>query len=113
MKKSSFNGLLKSLGEASEFARGPSSPGFKVHVPSNVDVAEIRAATGLSQSDFSDQIGVSVATLRNWEQRRRTPEGPARVLLALLAKNPKIVQRLLGKAARGQFSLETLMSHPI
>jgi putative transcriptional regulator len=99
MKKSSFDGLLKSLGEAKEFARKPSSSGFKVHVPSDVDVAEIRAATGLSQSDFSDQIGVSVATLRNWEQRRRTPEGPARVLLALLAKNPKIVQRLLGCAA--------------
>jgi putative transcriptional regulator len=99
MKKSGFDGLLKSLGEAQEFARNPSSVGFKVHIPDEVNVAEIRAATGLSQTDFSDQIGVSVATLRNWEQRRRAPEGPARVLLALLAKNPKIVQRLLGRAA--------------
>ena len=70
-----------------------------VHVPRDVDVAAVRAATGLSQVEFSSQIGVSAATLRNWEQKRRTPEGPARVLLALLARDPNIVKRILKSAA--------------
>jgi putative transcriptional regulator len=51
------------------------------------------------QTAFAKQIGVSVATLRNWEQGRRRPDGPARVLLALLAKDPDIVRRTLAEAA--------------
>lgn len=61
-----------------------------------IDVQGIRQRTGLSQPDFAQSIGVSVATLRNWEQRHRTPTGPARVLLRLLDRNPKIVEEMLG-----------------
>jgi putative transcriptional regulator len=46
---------------------------------------------GATQQSFSDAIGVPVKTLRNWEQRRRTPTGPARVLLSLIARDPWIV----------------------
>lgn len=99
MKDNDFDGLVKSLGEARDFARGRKVKGFKVHVPADVDVATIRKATGLSQAAFSSEIGVSPATLRNWEQKRRAPEGPARVLLALLAKDPTIVRRTLKPAA--------------
>lgn len=59
------------------------------------DVPAIRARTGLSQADFAKSIGVKRATLLNWEQKRRTPEGPARVLLALIEKDPGLVQRVL------------------
>jgi putative transcriptional regulator len=59
------------------------------------DVPAIRARTGLSQADFAKSIGVKRATLLNWEQKRRTPDGPARVLLALIEKDPSIVQRVL------------------
>ncbi|NJM84480.1 MAG: helix-turn-helix domain-containing protein [Tabrizicola sp.] len=59
------------------------------------DVRSIRARTGLSQAAFARSIGVKPATLRNWEQKRREPDGPARVLLALIARDPGIVQRLL------------------
>jgi putative transcriptional regulator len=61
-----------------------------------IDVQKIRKRTGLSQPDFAKSIGVSVATLRNWEQGHRTPTGPARVLLKLLERNPRIVEQTLG-----------------
>lgn len=80
-------------------ARGEHVPGLRVHFPSGGDVAAIRKRTGLSQTAFARQIGVPVATLRNWEQGRRCPDGPARVLLALLGKDPAIVARTLSQAA--------------
>jgi DNA-binding transcriptional regulator YiaG len=60
-----------------------------------IDVQAIRKRTGLSQPDFAKSIGVPVATLRNWEQRHRTPTGPARVLLRLIDRNPRIVEDTL------------------
>jgi putative transcriptional regulator len=99
MSEDDFNGLIASLEEARSYARGEVVAGMKVHVPAQIDAGAIRNTTGLSQSAFAAQIGVSPATLRNWEQKRRTPEGPARVLLALLAKDPMIVARILKDAA--------------
>lgn len=66
-------------------------------LPTDVDVAAIRARTGLSQLAFAKRVGVPVATLRNWKQGHRKPQGPARVLLALLDRNPRIVEETLGR----------------
>ena len=99
MKAKEFDGLMRGLAEARAYARDEKVPGLNIHVPAAVDVAAIRRNVGLSQSEFARRIGVSIATLRNWEQGRRTPEGPARVLLALLARNPRIVEETLGDAA--------------
>lgn len=52
-------------------------------------VAETRARVGLSQSDFARLLGVSIRTLQEWEQGRRTPSGPARMLLTIAHKNPR------------------------
>ena len=60
----------------------------------SVDVTAIRQRTGLSQSAFAASIGVPEGTLVNWEQGRRQPSGPAKVLLALLAKKPNLVMQL-------------------
>ena len=95
MDDDDFKGLLASLDEAKRFARGETVVGMKVHIAKQIDAGAIRVATGLSQTAFAAQIGVSPATLRNWEQKRRAPEGPARVLLSLLAKDPMIVTRML------------------
>ena len=57
-------------------------------------VASIRARTNLSQSQFAQLIGVSVRTLQEWEQGRRTPSGPARTLLELAHRNPKALLEL-------------------
>jgi DNA-binding transcriptional regulator YiaG len=60
----------------------------------SVDVTAIRQRTGLSQRDFAARIGLPEGTLVNWEQGRRQPSGPAKVLLALLAKKPNLVMEL-------------------
>jgi DNA-binding transcriptional regulator YiaG len=61
----------------------------------SVDARAIRLGTpggiGATQQAFADLIGVAVATLRNWEQGRRDPTGPARVLLAMMARDPWLV----------------------
>ena len=88
--------IMQGLRKAAAHARGEKVPGLKLHVPRKVDVSAIRQRTGLSQAAFSRRIGVSTGTLRNWEQGRRSPDGPARVLLAMLARNPRIVEEMLG-----------------
>lgn len=92
---SSADRILTGLQEALGHAKGEDVPDLVVHVPTIVDVASVRRRTGLSQDAFSRRIGVSPATLRNWEQGRRSPEGPARVLLAMLDRNPRIVEETL------------------
>ncbi|MGF9763824.1 helix-turn-helix domain-containing protein [Microvirga sp. 0TCS3.31] len=67
-----------------------------MRLPSAIDVAAIRQKTGLSQTAFALRIDVQVGTIRNWEQGRRSPQGPARILLALLDRNPRIVEETLG-----------------
>jgi putative transcriptional regulator len=67
-----------------------------LELPDRIDVVAIRKRTGLSQPAFANSIGVPVATLRNWERGHRTPQGPAKVLLALLERNPRIVEEILG-----------------
>jgi putative transcriptional regulator len=60
-----------------------------------VDVKAVRQRLGKSQAEFARMIGVSVATLQNWEQGRRRPEGPARALLKVAAANPEAVAAAL------------------
>jgi putative transcriptional regulator len=78
-------------------------------VPS-VNVAAIRAKTGMSQSAFAASIGVPEGTLVNWEQGRRTPTGPAQVLLAIIAKKPSLVQELFAKRHLNQKQRENRRS---
>src|SRR5690349_13422600 len=73
----------------------PEDPIPDLKLPDRLDVAAIRRKAGLSQAAFATRIGVPVATIRNWEQGRRSPDGPARVLLALLDRNPRIVEETL------------------
>ena len=99
MKEEDFNALVESMEQAIAWARGEDVPGLRIHFAPHEDVAAIRKSAGLTQAAFARQIGVPVATLRNWEQGRRRPDGPARVLLAMLAKDPGIVARTLADAA--------------
>ncbi|MBS2025078.1 MAG: helix-turn-helix domain-containing protein [Deltaproteobacteria bacterium] len=63
------------------------------------DIATLRRFVGLSQQDFAKALGISVHTLRNWEQGRRSPEGPAVALLRIAARHPRIVRENLRKGA--------------
>jgi len=88
--------IMQGLNEAIAYTKGKNI-GAKIHnveVPS-VDVAAIRARTGLSQSAFARSIGVAKGTLLNWEHGRRRPTGPAQVLLAMIEKKPSLVAELL------------------
>ena len=66
---------------------------------SGEDVVALRRFVGLTQVDFARAMGISVHTLRNWEQGRRRPEGPAIALLRIAARHPRIIRENLESAA--------------
>lgn len=95
--------IMRGLEEALDMAKGNDVGAMTHHVRvPRVDVTRIRAKTGLSQAEFSRTIGVAKGTLVNWEQGRRTPTGPAMVLLAMLNKNPSLVSQILSSDRQGQ-----------
>ena len=85
-----FNELVQSVREGGAVLRGDKKPArsFSIEEP---DVAAIRSEYGLSQDQFAALLGISVRTLQNWEQGRRTPHGPAKVLLRVAARHPEAV----------------------
>lgn len=66
---------------------------------SGEDVAALRRFVGLTQDSFAKAVGISVHTLRNWEQGRRRPEGPALALLRIAARHPRIIRENIESAA--------------
>ncbi|MFC5848375.1 helix-turn-helix domain-containing protein [Deinococcus petrolearius] len=54
-------------------------------------IKQVRSQVGLSQAAFAKAVGISVGTLRNWEQGRRSPDKPAVVLLNVLERRPEII----------------------
>jgi putative transcriptional regulator len=94
MKDDDFSMLVESIKEAGKIQRGQqnASRRFEMNAP---DIRAIREHSHKSQADFAYMIGVSVATLRNWEQGRRRPEGPALALLKIVSKNPEYVEQVL------------------
>ncbi|WP_459742001.1 helix-turn-helix domain-containing protein [Pseudomonas sp. 3A(2025)] len=80
MEKNLFDRLVESMTQMDEIDRGERQPSREFHIDA-LQVKKIRQATGLSQVMFAKRIDVAVGTLRNWEQGRREPEGPARALL--------------------------------
>lgn len=94
MDKKMFDELLKSVQEMDQIAKGKKKPSraFSADEP---QVQRIRERTGLSQTQFARLIGVSKRTLENWEQGRRRPTGPARVLLRLVDTDPEHAIRTL------------------
>lgn len=63
------------------------------------DIAALRRFVGLTQARFAEAMGISVHTLRNWEQGRRHPEGPAIALLRIAARHPRIIRENIESAA--------------
>jgi putative transcriptional regulator len=87
MDKKLFDRLVESVGQMNEIARGERAPSREFVIDA-VRVKEIRQGTGLSQAKFALLIDVQLATLRNWEQGRREPTGPAKALLRAIRKDP-------------------------
>lgn len=68
---------------------------YEVAVPEEADVQRLRARLGLSQARFARAFGLDVATVQAWEQHRRRPDRTARILLAVIAREPEAVIRAL------------------
>lgn len=101
MKSTGFDELLASVRQAGRIRRGTLKPS-RVTQFRPADVRAVRGKLGTSQAEFALMIGVSVATLRNWEQGRRTPDGPALALLRVAARNPKaVIEALHTERRRG------------
>jgi putative transcriptional regulator len=90
MKKELFEELKQSLREANQIKRGQLKPARVFHV-NQASVVRVRGKLGLSQSKFASLLGISTDTLQNWEQGRRSPTGPAKVLLRIATRHPEIL----------------------
>ncbi|GMN01272.1 helix-turn-helix domain-containing protein [Erythrobacter sp. MTPC3] len=91
-----FDKIAGGLADALAYAEGDTTKG---RVAAGPDVKAIRAKTRLSQVKFAAKIRVPVATLRDWEQHRRSPDAPARTLLGMVDADPKAALELIDRAA--------------
>ncbi len=94
MEAKHFADLMGSVSQMDEIVRGERQPSREFHIDAPA-VKAIRQATGLSQARFAKVIDVQIGTLRNWEQGRREPTGPAKALLRAIRKDPEHVLRAL------------------
>jgi putative transcriptional regulator len=88
MKDELFQELLESVKQGAAMMKGTMQPSRTFEFP-ETEVRALREQFGLSQDKFANLVGISVGTLRNWEQGRRKPEGPARVLLRVASLHPE------------------------
>lgn len=91
MNKDDFRELEQSLREGAKILAGEKSPS-RSFVVEKQRVRKIRESLRVSQGDFARLVGVSVDTIQNWEQGRRYPTGPARILLNIVQHKPSILQ---------------------
>ena len=91
-----FDKIAAGLADAIAFTEGDARKG---RVAAGPDVKAIRAKTKLSQTKFAAKLRVPVATVRDWEQHRRSPDAPARTLLGMVDADPKAAMKLMERAA--------------
>ena len=91
-----FDKIAAGLADAIAYADGDNSRG---RIAAGPDVKAIRAKTRLSQTKFADKLRVPVATVRDWEQHRRSPDAPARTLLGMVDADPKAALALIARMA--------------
>jgi putative transcriptional regulator len=89
------DGRIVELRDGQEFPLAPAMPVAPVDVaPADAAlpaVRDLRRRAQLTQTEFAAKLGVPVETIRNWEQGKRAPRGPARALLAVIARAPDTV----------------------
>jgi putative transcriptional regulator len=105
MKKELFDELLESVREGGAILRGERAPS-RIFRFEGSDIRGLRERHGLTQSRFAALMGISVGTLRNWEQGRRKPEGSARILLKVVERHPEAVFDVVSNALEGERQIE-------
>ena len=91
--------ILKNVRATRAAIRAGGIDAMRIHVPDHVDVRALRRQLGMSQAAFAARFGIERRTVQNWEQGQRQPEGPARVLLQVIDREPDAVMRALAPAA--------------
>jgi putative transcriptional regulator len=94
MDRKLFARLAESVQQMDEIVRGERAAARETAIDA-VGIKQIRLSHGLSQQKFAKVLDVDVGTLRNWEQGRREPTGPARALLRAIKNDPKHVMKAL------------------
>jgi putative transcriptional regulator len=97
------DGRIVELRDGQEFPLVPAMPvaaptGIALQAATSPAVRDLRRRARLTQLEFAARLGVPVETIRNWEQGKRMPRGPARALLAVIAHAPETVFAALAKA---------------
>src|SRR4051794_6308249 len=93
------DGRIVELRDGREFPLAPMLPVFTADTASGSTARHLRQRAGLTQIEFAGRLGVPVETIRNWEQGKRMPRGPARALLAVIAHAPETVFAALAAGA--------------
>ncbi len=94
-----FKVMMTGLDEVDAFLAGQAT-GYKVTVPSEVDVKVIRKKLNMTQARFSDTFGFSLDAVKHWEGGRRTPESSARAFLTVIERNPDAVIEALHRPVK-------------
>ncbi len=94
MNKKIFSKLVESMAQMNEIVQGKRAPSRQFEMDART-IKEVRAQVGLSQPQFAALLHVDVGTLRNWEQGRREPTGPAKALLTAIRRDPEHVLKAL------------------
>lgn len=97
MNDDDFNKVLSGLKEVRGIVAGETEAA-EVHVPPAIDTRAMRATMGLSQAAFAERFGFSPGAVRDWEQGRKSPDRANRVLLAIVARRPEVVEEALHAA---------------
>jgi putative transcriptional regulator len=98
MKADRFKKMMEGLKQGAEYLKGVAEPSRVFKVTAQVpDVKAIRSNLNLTQPEFAKMLGISARTLQNWEQNRRTPVGPARILLEIAAAYPDELKEVSGR----------------
>jgi len=90
MDTKNFERLLESVKETKEIIKGQKEPSRKF-LFEEPNAKDIRAKLSLTQEQFANFLNISVHTLRNWEQERRSPQGAAKILLNIVNKHPEVL----------------------
>jgi putative transcriptional regulator len=96
MKKELFEELLASVKQARAIEKGELKAARVIQINPKTDIVKVRGKLGLSQSKFAAILGISADTLQNWEQGRRSPTGPAKVLLKIASRHPEVLLEIVG-----------------
>lgn len=95
MKDEDFIGIMEGIEDATAFVQGKRSGARVVAGP---DIKALRKRIKMTQAMFAKTYCLPLGTVKDWEQGRRQPDAPARALLAVIEKNPEIVQRALAES---------------